>query len=176
MAATTFSGPVTSTGGFVGALTGNVVGNVQGVVLGNVPVQATAATLTVTAAEHAGRFVTLSRAAGIAVTLPAATGSGSVYSFLVITAITSNSTTIKVANATDVMTGSAYVITDNGGGAVIGFRTAADSDTVTMNGTTLGGVRGDMVVLVDVAAGLYDVHMETSATGTEATPFSATVS
>lgn len=30
MASTTFSGPVTSTNGFVGALTGNVTGNVTG--------------------------------------------------------------------------------------------------------------------------------------------------
>lgn len=32
MASTTFSGPVTSTNGFVGALTGNVTGNISGVV------------------------------------------------------------------------------------------------------------------------------------------------
>lgn len=39
MASTTFSGPVTSTNGFVGALTGNVTGNVTGAtvaVTGNV--------------------------------------------------------------------------------------------------------------------------------------------
>jgi len=39
MASTTFSGPVTSTNGFVGALTGNVTGNVTGTtvaVTGNV--------------------------------------------------------------------------------------------------------------------------------------------
>jgi hypothetical protein len=34
MASTTFSGPVTSTAGFVGATTGNVVGNVTGNVTG----------------------------------------------------------------------------------------------------------------------------------------------
>jgi hypothetical protein len=36
MASTTFSGPVTSTNGFVGAVTGNVTGNVTGDVTGNV--------------------------------------------------------------------------------------------------------------------------------------------
>jgi len=36
MASTTFSGPVTSTNGFVGAVTGNVTGNVTGFV--DVPV------------------------------------------------------------------------------------------------------------------------------------------
>jgi hypothetical protein len=32
MASTTFSGPVTSTNGFIGAVTGNVTGNISGVV------------------------------------------------------------------------------------------------------------------------------------------------
>ncbi len=36
MASTTFSGPVTSTNGFIGAVTGNVTGNVIGNVTGNV--------------------------------------------------------------------------------------------------------------------------------------------
>jgi hypothetical protein len=36
MASTTFSGPVTSTNGFIGALTGNVTGNVTGGVTGTV--------------------------------------------------------------------------------------------------------------------------------------------
>ena len=36
MASTTFSGPVTSTNGFIGAVTGNITGNVTGNVIGNV--------------------------------------------------------------------------------------------------------------------------------------------
>jgi hypothetical protein len=36
MASTTFSGPVTSTNGFIGAVTGNVTGDVTGTVTGNV--------------------------------------------------------------------------------------------------------------------------------------------
>ena len=36
MASTTFSGPVTSTNGFVGAVTGNITGDVTGNVTGNV--------------------------------------------------------------------------------------------------------------------------------------------
>jgi len=36
MASTTFSGPVTSTNGFIGAVTGNVTGNITGNVTGNV--------------------------------------------------------------------------------------------------------------------------------------------
>ena len=36
MASTTFSGPVTSTNGFIGAITGNITGNVTGTLTGNV--------------------------------------------------------------------------------------------------------------------------------------------
>lgn len=36
MASTTFSGPVTSTNGFIGDVTGNVTGNTTGTVTGNV--------------------------------------------------------------------------------------------------------------------------------------------
>jgi hypothetical protein len=36
MASTTFSGPVTSTNGFIGSVTGNVTGNVTGDVTGNI--------------------------------------------------------------------------------------------------------------------------------------------
>jgi cytoskeletal protein CcmA (bactofilin family) len=36
MASTTFSGPVTSTNGFIGAVTGNITGNVTGNVTGTV--------------------------------------------------------------------------------------------------------------------------------------------
>jgi len=36
MASTTFSGPVTSTNGFIGALTGNVTGNITGNIVGDV--------------------------------------------------------------------------------------------------------------------------------------------
>lgn len=174
MASTTFSGPVTSTNGFVGAITGNITGNVTGAVIATTPVDATAATLAVTQAAHGGRMVTLNRAAGITVTLPAATGTGSVYRFLVGTTVTSNTTTIKVANASDTMTGSAYVISDDAA-AVLGYRTGATADTITLDGSTTGGIKGDTIQIIDVATNLFAVQVLSAATGTEATPFSATV-
>jgi len=164
MASTTFSGPVTSTNGFIGSLTGAVV---------TAPAaSATAATLTVDS-TYAGKVTPLNRAAGIAVTLPAATGSGAVYNFYIGTTITSNSTTIKVVG-NDIMTGTAIVANDGGDTASI-FETAADSDTITFNGTTTGGVRGALVELIDVAADTWWVRITGAATSTEATPFSATV-
>jgi len=138
------------------------------------PVNVTASTFTVTRNAHAGAVVTLNRAAGIAVTLPAASGYGDVYTFYCGTTVTSNSTTIKVASSSDVMKGLALVAAD-GGNSVNGWESAADTDTITWDGTTTGGVAGDLVELIDVASGVWLVRVTGSATGTEATPFSATV-
>lgn len=139
------------------------------------PISVTASTLTVTAAAHANATIVLNRAAGTTVTLPAATGSGFRYRFVVGTTVTSNSDIIKVANASDTMTGNAIVASDNAADAAIAFETAATSDTITLNGTTTGGIKGDYIELEDVASTLWAVKVVTSATGTEVTPFSATV-
>ena len=137
-------------------------------------VNATAATLTVTNATHAGRIVTLNRAAGIAVTLPVATGTGARFTFFVGTTITSNTTTIKVPDANGTMRGNAIVLQD-GGDTMVGFEAGSTADTITLNGTTTGGLLGDIIELVDVGTDLWMVRCTLAATGTEATPFSATV-
>lgn len=135
----------------------------------------TTATLAVTADLHANRVVNLARAAGVAVTLPAATGTGNVYTFIIGTSVTSNSTTIKVANTSDAMQGRAFVISDNAA-AVLGYNAVAGtSDTITFNGTTTGGLIGDLVQIMDMATNVFQVNILSTATGTEATPFSATV-
>jgi hypothetical protein len=154
---------------------GRLTGNMIGAVLATTPVAVTGATLTITPDVHAGRTIVINAAAGCAVTLPNATGTGSVYRFVIGTTITSNSTTIKVNNATDVMSGRAYVISDNSA-AVLGYATASTSDTITLNGSTLGGIIGDHIEIIDAIAGTYTVRVFTAGTGTEATPFSATVS
>ena len=153
---------------------GVLLGDMNGSVLSTTPVSATGATLTCTTDTHAGRTIVISAVAGCAVTLPAATGTGSVYRFIIGATITSNSTTIKVANSTDVMSGRAFVISD-GAAAVLGYATGATSDTITLNGTTLGGLIGDHIEIIDAIAGTFAVRVFTAATGTEATPFSATV-
>lgn len=139
------------------------------------PVSITSATQTIDRDTYAGKTILLNRAAGITVTLPAASGSGDVYNFVLQTAVTSNSTIIKVANATDVISGLCVQGSDGGAGAVLAWQTAATSDTITFNGSTTGGLKGDKVVLEDVASGLWSVSIASAATGIEATPFSATV-
>lgn len=137
-------------------------------------VDATAATLAVTAAAHAGRVVTLNRAAGVVATLPAATGSGAKYQFIIGTTVTSNSYTVQVDSASATMCGNALLAQDSADTAVL-FEAGATADTVAMNGTTTGGLKGTEITLIDIAANLWYVRVVGAATGTEATPFSAAV-
>ena len=88
---------------------------------------------------------------------------------------TSNSNIIKVANGTDVFRGFAIMAAD-GGDTVVMFETASTSDTMTLNRSTTGGTQiGEWAEFEDIAAGFWAVRANLAGTGTEATPFSATV-
>ena len=136
------------------------------------------ATDAITVAEHAGRILLMGEVGGDAAatfTLPAATGSGAEFQFIVSVVNTSNYI-IKVADATDTIDGSVILHQDSAN-TVVSFNTASDSDTITLNGTTKGGVSiGDEITLIDIAANQYMVKGVLTASGTEATPFSAAVS
>jgi hypothetical protein len=134
-----------------------------------------AATLSLTQALHDKRIVTLNRAAGSTITLPASSGGGAVYEVIIGTTLTSASLVIQVANVTDVMQGVIMTMSDDPA-TMKGFATAASSDTITWNRTTTGvGTAGEYVRLVDVAAGFWFVTGVTTSSGTEASPFSAAV-
>lgn len=133
----------------------------------------TAATATLTAAAHAGQTIVVNRAAGSTLTLPAATGSGNRYTINTIADQTGD-LVVQVADATDTMQGVAYLGNDSAGASC--FYTADTSDTVTLDGSTQGGLKGARVELVDVAANIWNVMVYSEASGTEATPFSAGVS
>lgn len=162
MGTTTFSGPVVSKAGFI-------VGTDA------VAASVTSATLAITSANgladaYNGEVIPLNRAGGMTVTLPPATGSQAVYSFLVGTTFTSNGI-IQVANSTDTLNGFASV----GGGTAALFGTLPASDTITMNGSTTGGLAGSFITVRDVAAGDWIVNASLIGSGTPATPFSAAV-
>ena len=133
------------------------------------------ATATLNRNTHSGCMNTINAAAGLTLTLPAASGSGDVYRFFVGTTVTSNNVVIQVANGSDTMAGLAISAAD-GGDTANAWETASTSDTITLNGTTKGGVLGDMITLEDVAANKWAVQIISSSTSTEASPFSAAVS
>jgi hypothetical protein len=141
------------------------------------PIVTLTATGSITAATHAGKTLLMGEVGGDAAatfTLPAATGSGAEYRFIVSVVNTSNYV-IQVANANDTIDGSVTLHQDSAA-TVASFNTVAASDTITLDGTTTGGVSiGDELTLVDMATNQYMVKGILTASGTEATPFSAAV-
>jgi len=145
--------------------------------VGSGAVDATAATLAVTQATHGGQTISMNRAAGITATLPAATGTGAVFRFVVTTTVTSNSNIIQVANATDEFVGIVYQVDADTGDALVAYPAldADGFDTITMDGSTTGGIQGDIYTIIDIATGKFQLIGHQTGTGTVATPLSAAV-
>jgi len=135
MASTTFSGPVTSTNGFVGNLTGSVTGTVTNTTL--------AAASTLTAAQSGTTFF-LSAATEFATTLPAP-AAGLTYRFIVGAAPSGASYTIVTTSSANIIKGQAVnaagVAGDTGTADdtisfVDGQAVAGDTVTVISDGTS----------------------------------------
>lgn len=132
-------------------------------------------TLAMVEATHQDKIIALDTAAGSVVTLPASTGGGAIYKFLVTVTATSNSHIIKVANASDEMRG--FVVQDSDTATAPNTWWAADNDdTITLNRSTTGlAAQGEYFEIVDAVLNHFFVRGYSQASGIEATPFSATV-
>ena len=179
MAKTTFQGPVVSKKGFYNTGPANVI-------------DADSST-SLTVATHAGRIVHNDAAGAVTYTLPAvnATADSGVAgpgpdlnnlnnvgaTFTIVSSITkTGDLVVQVANSTDVMTGMATMLDTDTNDTMEGFMTVAASDTITLNGSTTGGVTHATIVCTVLATGLWKVSVDTGGTGNIATPFSAAVS
>ena len=177
MANTTFQGPVTSKNGFITTGPANVVD--------------ADASVSLTVATHAGRIVHNNAAGAVTYTLPAinanadsaVAGPGADLnnlsnigaSFEIFASITkTGDLVVQVANANDVMVGGAKFIDDTSDN-MVGFETVAASDTITLNGTTTGGVTFAKITCTVISSTQWKVDVESGCTGTPATPFSAAV-
>ncbi len=116
-------------------------------------VNVTASTVILAAASHESKIVTLNRAAGIAVTLPASTGSGAVYRLYIGTTITSNTTTITAAGSDKI--GGFQTIVKTGTTTANMYPITATSTILTLDGTTQGGTQGDIIELIDLATNFW---------------------
>lgn len=126
------------------------------------------ATFTLTAEAHAGKTIVVNRAAGCTITLPDATGSGVKFTVKNVATQTGD-LVIQAPDADNSMIGKAHLVDAD-------FAATAGDDTITLNGTTTGGIAGSEVKLQDVAADTWAVIVDGVSSGTEATPFSAAVS
>ena len=127
-------------------------------------------------AYDSGKCIALNRAAGITVDLPAATGSGNKFYFVVGTALSSNDYIIRVTGD-DTFVGYANNWDIDATAAAYYTATGTD-DTITMNAGTTGGKAGDWFEAIDIAADTWAVkaHVTCFAGSNVADPFSATVS
>ena len=131
----------------------------------------------ITPAEHGNRIIALNALAGLTATLPAATGTGDTYTFAVSVTVTSNNYVILVANATDEFVGTLLQTDADTSDTLVSYPCLDGDgfDTITMNGSTKGGIMGDRIVITDIAAGKFLISGHQSGTGTVASPFTAGV-
>jgi hypothetical protein len=140
------------------------------------PVGGGAGALTMNETDHAGKVIVSANAAGNIIVLPASSGNGAKYTFVVRTTVTSNNLIVKVANASDSFVGRAIASSDNATTTNNIWNISSGDDTITLNGSTKGGYAGDYIEIIDMGGNLFAVNAFLTQTATEATPFSATVS
>jgi hypothetical protein len=149
----------------------------RGAQLSQTPVILTATT-PITKASHEGRPLLMGASgAALTFTLPAATGSGDVYLFIVSVVNTSNYL-IKASAGTMLFTGTIIgaSTTDSATDAARTWIAGASDDSLLLNGTTRGGVsKGDYIKFIDCSATQWFVEGVITQSGSEATPFENTV-
>lgn len=127
---------------------------------------------------HDGKLLVLGGAGSArTMTLPAAAGSGCRFRFIV-GAVNTSGYLIKSASGADHMCGTVLSesSSDSATDAVNSWTAGATDDTITLDGTTTGGISiGDWIEVVDIAAAKWAVTGVLTQSGTEATPFSDTV-
>ncbi len=137
-------------------------------------VTATAASLAVDEATHDGKIITLDRAGGIAVTMPEATGSGMVITFIVITKFTTDGTITLADLVNTALIGQASIVDSDTTDLIHMFTPAATEDLVTLDGTNTGGGLGCRIQYIDLATDVWSVQIVEAVGGTApATPFTS---
>lgn len=131
-----------------------------------------ATSTSITLAAHEGRTCKLTgTGSAYTQTLPAATGSGARFRFVVGAVNTSNH--VITTTGGDVFIGN--IISNSTGDSpdLAAIWPSTTNTIITLNGTTTGGVQiGDFVEVEDIAADKWAVRGVTTSSGTEATPFS----
>ncbi len=136
-------------------------------------VSTTATTLSLTATQHANRLVVIATnsGSGLAITLPAATGTGNKYEIINGIAQTQGSITV-VAAGSDNMKGRCLSCDSTAVATHANFFVTLTATTITWNRSTQGGIGHDHITLWDTAAAVWRVLVESNCSGSNATPFS----
>lgn len=133
------------------------------------PVIITSATA-LTNALHNRKTLVSTNTTGVAITLPAATGSGDVYELNFGATIASGSQTL-VVTGNDTFFGTVLTL-DGDGVPANAWSPVAGDNRMTFDGSTRGGVKGDRIMVKDIALDVWQVSGTLQESATEATPFS----
>jgi hypothetical protein len=108
--------------------------------------------------------------------LPLAVGSGFAIEVYVGTLSAGQTTIVQRGISTDRFQGSVFIGVHNATtGKVFQASQVSNANTLTLNGTTTGGVSvGDTVLFTDIMSGIWSVQGTVVGSGTLATPFSNT--
>jgi hypothetical protein len=140
--------------------------------IGPVPV-ACGATCTLTAA-NSGQTTLLNLAAGSVATLPAATGTGNVYNFVVSTTTTGAKDAILAASSSDAILG--LISGENAGTGVWFAGSASTYHSIQMpfaGSQPNGGFKGDSFSCRDIATNVWECNGTFQAGTTPTTPYSS---
>lgn len=107
---------------------------------------------------HAGKVLKLNKTgAAVTITMPAATGSGDRYEFIV--EVVNTSSYVIQKNGSDVFHGQINLHdVDATTAANYSMLGSAATDVITLNGTTTGGQIGDRLLFTDLTAGKWSVQ------------------
>lgn len=156
----------------------NIVGpnQISGLSLQGPAAKVCGAACTLTAL-NSGSTTLLNLAAGSTVTLPAATGTGNIYNFVVSTTVSSNADKILAASSSDAIIGTA--IGENAGTAKVFVGNAGTFHSLQMPfaGTQpSGGFAGDSYSCQDISTNVWECNGNYQAGTTPTTPYNAATS
>jgi hypothetical protein len=112
---------------------------------------------TLDVATHGDKVLLLGEVGGdavLAVTLPAATGTGTRFRFYV--SVLNTSTYTITCAGSDIFAGSIKTH-DNDSTAAVGYAAIAGDNILTLNGGTTGGAVGDWFEIVDILTGFWSI-------------------
>lgn len=123
--------------------------------------------------NESGSAVLFDRAAGTVYTLPAACLPGTYFDFYVTVTATSNAHKIITGAGTELMVGQILNCDTDTSDAVAIWKSlvAASNIAVSMDGSTKGGVKGDVIRVTKLNSTTWGVYGQLNGTDTVATPF-----
>jgi len=136
------------------------------------PLVSLTASATLTPEAHSNRTVVVNAEAGLAITMPAASGSGNKYRIVVGTLLTSNTITVTAPSGS-ILKGIAFVqdIGDSAAATLDAYAAGSSDEIFTLTATAGGGKVGDEIMLEDIASGVYAVRAIVTGLPDTATPW-----